>query len=265
MIILSDEYQLRKDIDFINQFAYELEDNQLGLVYRDNLIADFNNAILNDPTLKLDNYYDISEVDSLIESIEGGGSPIGDYVTETELQTALASYTTIEYANTNYSDIEHTHPNYVDRSELSDLDIDLSTLDLVPYSENPNGVMCFQRISGGEIDWNDIVNKPSSFTPSLHNHDERYYTETETDNLLSLKQNTLISGTNIKTVNNQSLLGSGNITIQGGGGSVIGTGSFSIDNNGHLIVELPNGVDNPYFIDNNGHLIYDTSNTYNGS
>lgn len=32
-------------------------------------------------------------------------------------------------------------------------------------------------------------------------------------------QATLVSGTNIKTVNNQSLLGSGNITIQGGGGA----------------------------------------------
>lgn len=52
---------------------------------------------------------------------------------------------------------------------------------------------------------------------------------------------------------------------QGGGGSVIGTGSFSINSNGHLIVELPNGVDNPYFINSNGHLIYDTSNTHNGS
>ncbi len=91
-----------------------------------------------------------------------------------------------------------------------------------------------------------------------------FYTETETDTLLNAKQNTLVSGTNIKTINNNSLLGSGNITIQGGSGSVIGTGSFSINNNGHLIVELPNAVDNPYYINNNGHLIYDTSNTHNG-
>lgn len=33
----------------------------------------------------------------------------------------------------------------------------------------------------------------------------------------SAKQDTLTSGTNIKTINNQSLLGSGNITISGGG------------------------------------------------
>ena len=84
------------------------------------------------------------------------------------------------------------------------------------------------------------------------------------DTALNDKQDNLVSGTNIKTINNNSLLGSGNITIEGGGGSVIGTGSFSINNNGDLIVELPNAVDNPYFIDNNGDLIYDTSNTHNG-
>ena len=33
---------------------------------------------------------------------------------------------------------------------------------------------------------------------------------------LNLKQDTLVSGTNIKTINNESLLGSGNINIQGG-------------------------------------------------
>ena len=47
------------------------------------------------------------------------------------------------------------------------------------------------------------------------------YTKTETDNAItaatSTKQDTLVSGTNIKTINNESILGSGNITIQGGG------------------------------------------------
>ena len=34
------------------------------------------------------------------------------------------------------------------------------------------------------------------------------------------KQDTLVSGTNIKTINGTSLLGSGNIEIQGGGSDV---------------------------------------------
>lgn len=75
------------------------------------------------------------------------------------------------------------------------------------------------------------------------------------------KQDLLVSGTNIKTINHQSLLGSGNITIEGGGGggSIVMVGSFEIDNNGHLIATIPDGASNPYSIDNSGHLIYDTA------
>ena len=40
--------------------------------------------------------------------------------------------------------------------------------------------------------------------------------KTQIDNAVSGKQDTLVSGENIKTINNQSLLGSGNIEIQGG-------------------------------------------------
>ena len=50
------------------------------------------------------------------------------------------------------------------------------------------------------------------------------YTKTETDNAItaatSTKQDTLVSGTNIKTINGETLLGEGNITIQGGGGGL---------------------------------------------
>ena len=75
------------------------------------------------------------------------------------------------------------------------------------------------------------------------------------------KQDLLISGQNIKTINHQSLLGNGNINIEGGGGggSIVMVGSFEIDNNGHLIATIPDGASNPYSIDNSGHLIYDTA------
>ena len=45
------------------------------------------------------------------------------------------------------------------------------------------------------------------------------YTKNKIDQLLATKQDKLYSGTNIKTINGESLLGSGNIVIQGGGGS----------------------------------------------
>lgn len=41
------------------------------------------------------------------------------------------------------------------------------------------------------------------------------------DDKLAAKQDTLVSGQNIKTINNLSLLGSGNIVIQGGGGEQV--------------------------------------------
>ena len=65
-----------------------------------------------------------------------------------------------------------------------------------------------------------------------------YYTKSETSGATEIstalgnKQDTLVSGTNIKTINNESILGSGNITIEGGGGGSsyqAGT-NISIDN-----------------------------------
>lgn len=45
--------------------------------------------------------------------------------------------------------------------------------------------------------------------------------QTDLQTALGGKQATLVSGTNIKTINNESLLGSGNIVIQGGGGASV--------------------------------------------
>lgn len=42
------------------------------------------------------------------------------------------------------------------------------------------------------------------------------YTKEEVDTKLNTKQDTLVSGTNIKTINNQNILGSGNINIESG-------------------------------------------------
>ena len=50
---------------------------------------------------------------------------------------------------------------------------------------------------------------------------------------LENKQDVLVSGTNIKTINNQSLLGEGNITIQGGSGGSVDLDLFEV------VTELP--------------------------
>lgn len=77
----------------------------------------------------------------------------------------------------------------------------------------------FQASAASGISEQDITNwnnklDSSALTP--------YYTSAQTDtaisNATSGKQDTLVSGVNIKTINNESLLGSGNIEIQGGSG-----------------------------------------------
>lgn len=65
------------------------------------------------------------------------------------------------------------------------------------------------------------------------------YTATGTDavngvavsNAIATKQDNLVSGTNIKTINGTSLLGSGNIDIQGGGSSYTAGDGIIIENN----------------------------------
>ena len=59
------------------------------------------------------------------------------------------------------------------------------------------------------------------------------------------KQDNLVSGTNIKTINSQSLLGSGNIVISGGGGGAqnvfIQETEPEITSDSLWIQRLPNG------------------------
>lgn len=65
-----------------------------------------------------------------------------------------------------------------------------------------------------------------------------------------LKQDTLRSGTNIKTVNGESILGSGDLSVTG---DCIAYPSFEIDSNGHLIMS---GGQQGLFTLENGHLMY---------
>lgn len=82
------------------------------------------------------------------------------------------------------------------------------------------------------------------------------------DTLLSGKQNTLVSGTNIKTINNTSLLGSGNISITSGSGTVTSVGmtvptglsvsGSPITSSGTLAVSLATGYTIPTTTEMNG-------------
>ena len=171
-----------------------------------------------------------SAISTAVENID-----LTDYATKAELSTVATTG--------NYDDLTNkpTIPsleNYYTKTEVDD---ELAT--------KQDASTAF---SG---DYNDLTNKPtipvvptnvSSFVNDAgyltqHQSLAEYYTKTQVDTALagkvsqtefdtkeevisnalndleSDKQDTLVSGTNIKTINNESILGSGNITISGGG------------------------------------------------
>lgn len=77
-----------------------------------------------------------------------------------------------------------------------------------------------------------------------------YYTKQETNNLLNEKQDTLISGVNIKTINGESILGSGNIYIEGGSGGTSSCCSEILTNQATIIGMLETLVKDTNAINN---------------
>lgn len=70
------------------------------------------------------------------------------------------------------------------------------------------------------------------------------YNTATIDSKINSKQDTLVSGTNIKTINNQSLLGNGNLTISGGSSSslVVARDVITISGNNQLFYIILNYV-----------------------
>ena len=184
--------------------------------------------ILNKPDLsvyvnedELNNYYNKNTVDTLLQS-KANVSDIPDmsyYYTKTETEsyvnnkigTVLSSYVTYSYLNEKLT-------SYVNYSYLNEKLTDYVTKDLLNS---------YATLSYVTEKLNDYVDNTT-----LGNTLSSYATVTYVTNELGNKQDTLISGTNIKTINNQSILGSGDITISGGEvDSVNGkTGTVVLDN-----------------------------------
>lgn len=86
------------------------------------------------------------------------------------------------------------------------------------YDTNNSGVVD----AAESVPWSGVGSKPSTFPPSSHSHvmsdiDSLVATLDAMVTAINGKQAELVSGTNIKTINGASLLGSGNISIAGSG------------------------------------------------
>lgn len=112
----------------------------------------------------------------------------------------------IRTSNGNAGELDVRIQNYQELEELSDVYITGANVNdfLVKKAtrwENTTSANVKTILAINNVDNTSDLNKPIS---------------TATQTALNSKQNTLVSGTNIKTINNQSILGSGNLTISGG-------------------------------------------------
>lgn len=197
------------------------------------------------------------------KGMDRGGGDVDTY-TKTEIDNKLATKVNVELgkglSSNDYTLTEktklgtiETNANYYvhPSSHQTGMITEQSALTNLETSENATqheiNLAIDSKINsgGGSVDWSDIENKPSDYPPSSHNHDDRYYTESEVNTALNGKQDTLVSGTSIKTINNTSLLGSGNITVGGGGN--VPTKTSDLTNDGD------DGV-NPFVSDDDSRL-----------
>ena len=118
--------------------------------------------------------------------------------------------------------------DYYDKGEVDGMlnnKVDTSTLNSDYYNKNTVNNLLDAKADTSDLSqvatsgsYNDLTNKPDL---------TQYATHSE----LNAKQDELVSGSNIKTINNQSILGSGNIDIQGGGGTYTAGKNINITNN----------------------------------
>ena len=87
----------------------------------------------------------------------------------------------------------------------------------------------FGKISNAIRQGLPVINTPVDDT--LSEESDNAIANKAVANALKEKQDILVSGENLKTVNGQSLLGKGNIVIQGGGGAAPRVTDFSSDFN----------------------------------
>lgn len=144
-------------------------------------------------------YYTKSEVDSKFVSQERtiNGKALSSNITLSASDVGADSSGSAAIAEQNakdYTDSLATNYATAAQGQLADTAVQPDDLATV-------------AISG---DYNDLVNKPVNI--SEFTNDANYVTESQ----LEAKQDILVSGTNLKTINNQSLLGSGNIEIESG-------------------------------------------------
>ena len=195
-----------------------------------------------------DNYYTKSEIDEKIDEIviSGGGitsgevqtmidESIADKADKSEIPTVPTKVSAFEndvpYLTQHQSLSGYATEQWVlDKHYISGVDLsDYATKEYVSGFTYDKATIDEKVAGGGTFDPTQYYNKTATDALLANKADTATtYTKTEVDNAItaatSTKQDTLVSGTNIKTVGAQSVLGSGNIKLMT---ASVGTGNDS--------------------------------------
>ena len=164
----------------------------------------------------------------------------GDYATTSQLngkQDTLVSGTNIKTVNGN---------SLLGEGNISIKSVNVDSA-LSTTSENPvQNKVITNKVNTIEQSITNLSNTMPTKVSDLTN-DSGYITNAALTDLatkeeVSAKQDTLVSGTNIKTINGNSILGSGNIVIEGGGGG--GLPSFGMSLSGTTITMTEGTIEN---------------------
>jgi hypothetical protein len=189
--------------------AFNLNAEQKTDAFNDNA-ADKTSEYNHNATVKTTDYND-NATDKLNAFNENATSKTGDFNTNATNKTNAFNQNASD--KTDAFDLNATNKttdfndNYTDKKSLIDAEVANAEASATAAAGSANTAK----------QW--AIGDPSE--PS--GNSAKYWAE-EAATTLANKQDLLVSGTNIKTINNESLLGSGNISISGGASYTAGTG-----------------------------------------
>ena len=233
-------------------------------------IEDGQNSKIDEISGKTDNVItDVQTLSGKVQTLSGKSVTSGEV--QTMINVAVSGYPNEAEYNSTDKKIYFKHNNTI----LPSMTIDATDFIKDGMIESVEVVQ-----SGGtsylKIVWNlDGSSGSTKKTIHLNIGDlfeaDNYYTTGQTSgatqiaNALAAKQNSLVSGINIKTINNESILGEGNITIEGGGSSYTAGDGIDITND---VISVTGKVDTSAFTAHTAdtviHVTSDEKAAWNG-
>ena len=186
---------------------------QLGrIIVGDNLTVDSNGKLSGTPPVDITGKFDKGTVPEKYNTAEKIVNELDKKASATELgRVKIGQNLSITADGVLNGNPAYTHPT---GNGYSHLPVNGATGQFIKYASAGNG-------QWSQITWDDIDSKPSTFPPSNHTHDDRYYTESEINTKLNGKANSSHTHTKNQITDFPSSLKNPNtLTIQANGTSL---------------------------------------------